>query len=146
MILLVIIYYIRNRMAQKTFNTPVATWFIVYLSQHSRRTFWSINLNTLLSCSSCWTDNDVFKLLMYNVSLQKDTEQPEINAVFSCLLQGVQMKGMSGRNTEGSFRTIRVSDLGLFGLVWGKKVSAAVVCVEGIPWFGSVQIRVSIWS
>lgn len=54
------------------------------------------------------------------------------------------MKGMSGRNTEGSFRTIRVSDLGLFGLVWEKKVSAAVVCVEGVQWFGSVQIRVSI--
>lgn len=81
---------------------------------------------------------------MYNVLLKKDTEQPEINAVFSCLLQGVQMKGVSGRNAEGSFRTIRVSDLGLFGLVLGKKVSAAVVCVEGIPWFGSVQIRVSI--
>lgn len=33
------------------------------------------------------------------------------------------MKGISGRNTESSFRTIKVGDLGLFGLVmsWGRK-------------------------
>lgn len=83
---------------------------------------------------------------MFNFLLKKDIKQPEIHAIFFCLLPEeckwkMFQEGLQKVTLEPSKQMIRV-----FGLVmsWGKKVSTAVLCLHGILWLGSVQSRVSI--
>ena len=131
------------------FHNPVATWFIVLFMAIilGRKTFWSVNLDILLNCSSCCTDNVVFKLLMFSFLLKKDTEQPEIHvAFFWLLMEDYQWKIFQERLHKVALEPSKQMIQGF--LDWpclvGKKVSTAVICLQGILWLGSAQIRVSI--